>query len=79
MTTFKKGEEYLNDIMKDSDNSYTLEVIEKTRYKEKGIITKEEAFNHLGEIQVSRDNAFLFKGLNQQERKEQAKRLIKNR
>lgn len=72
-------EEYLNDIMKDSDNSYTLEVIEKTRYKEKGIITKEEAFNHLGEIQVSRDNAFLFKGLNQQERKEQAKRLIKNR
>lgn len=72
-------EEYLNGIMKDSDNGYTLEVIEKTRYKEKGITTKEEAFNHLGEIQVSRDNAFLFKGLNQQERKEQAKRLIKNR
>lgn len=72
-------EEYLNGIMKDSDNGYTLEVIEKTRYREKGITTPEEAFNHLGQIKVSKQNAFLFEGLNPYERREQAKRLIKNR
>ena len=72
-------EEYLNGIMKDSDNGYTLEVIEKTRYREKGITTPEEAFNHLGQIKVNKENAFLFEGLNPHERREQAKRLIKNR
>ena len=72
-------EEYLNGIMKDSDNGYTLEVIEKTRYREKGITTPEEAFNHLGQIKVNKENAFLFEGLNPHERREQAKRWIKNR
>lgn len=72
-------EVYLDGIMKDSDNGYTLEVIEKTRYREKGITTPEEAFNHLGKIKLCKENAFLFKRLTPHERQEQAKQLIKHR
>lgn len=70
-------EQYLAGIMKDSDNGYTLEVIENTRYHEKGVTSPEEAFAHLGKLKVNKNNAFLFQKLNQHERQEQAKRLIK--
>lgn len=72
-------EQYINDIMKDSDNNYTIESIEKTRYKEKGVTSPEEAFAHLGRIQVNKNTAFLFKDANEYQRKERAKMLIKNR
>ena len=70
-------EKYLDSIMKDSDNGYTLEVIEKTRYRDKEITTPEEAFNHLGLIKVNKENAFLFDGLKPYECRQQANRLIK--
>lgn len=70
-------EQYLDGIMKDSDNGYTLEAIEKTRYKEKGITTPEEAFDHLGKINLSKESAFLYDNLDPYQRKQQAKRLIK--
>lgn len=72
-------EQHINDIMKDSDNDYTIESIEKTRYKEKRVTTPEEAFAHLGTIQVNKNNAFLFKDANEYQRKERAKMLIKSR
>ena len=67
---------YLDGIMKDSANGYTLEAIEKTRYRDKKITTPEEAFDHLGKIKLRKENAFLFKGLTPLEREEQVKRLL---
>ena len=37
-------EKYVNDIMKESENGYTLDVIEREIYNEKGITSPEEAF-----------------------------------
>ena len=52
---------------------------EAEKFKDKNITTPEEAFEHLGKIKVTKDNAFLFKNMNQQERMDQAKVLIKQR
>lgn len=72
-------EQYIESIMKDSENNYTIEEINRTKFKDKNITTPEEAFEHLGKIKVTKDNAFLFKNMNQQERMDQAKVLIKQR
>lgn len=53
-------EDFVNDIMKDSDIGYTEEVIERTRYKDKNITTFEDAFDFIRNIHVNKKNIFLF-------------------
>jgi len=69
-------EDFIYSIMKDSDNDYTVEVINDTRYIDRRVTTPEEAFSHLADIHVDRSNAFLFKNMNLEERELQAKSKI---
>jgi len=69
--------EFIYSIMKDSDNDYTIDAINKSRYIDKNIVTLEEAFSHLADIHVDKNNAFLFKNMNTFERELQAKTLKK--
>lgn len=73
------SEQYKNSIMKDSGNDYTVEEIERTRFIDKSEITPEEAFKHLTQIKVTKENAFLFENMTKEERKRQGKLLIKSR
>lgn len=52
--------EFVENIMKDSDNGYTLEEIERTRYKNKKNVSKEEVFSFIENIKINKNNYFLF-------------------
>jgi hypothetical protein len=70
-------EKFVNDIMKDSDIGYTEEVIEKTRYKDKNITNYEEAFEFLKNIDINKNNLFLFENQDEVQREYFAKVLKK--
>lgn len=56
----KAKEEYINSIMQDTENGYTVEEIERTRYHSKDKPqTPEEVFSYLDNIELNPDNAFL--------------------
>ena len=59
-------EEFINSIMCDSENGYTIEEINRTIYKPKDkekVVTAEEAFAHLYDLNINKNNAFLLRGL----------------
>lgn len=51
---------YLNDIMKETENGYTVEEIIRTRFHRK-VVGREEAFAFMKNLNVSRNNAFLLR------------------
>ncbi len=69
---------FLEEIMKDSDNGYTVDVINNTRFIDKEIVTADEAFEHLAQIDISKKTNFIFKNMNFIERERQANVLKKN-
>ena len=73
------SEEFLNSIMKDSDNGYTVEEIERTRFIDRHVTSPDEVFAHLVDIKRNENNAFLFKNMTRQERQRQGRVLIKRR
>lgn len=66
------SEIFLNEIMKESDNGYTIEEINRTRFKDKNITTPEEAFEHLSLLKPNKNNAFLLQSMTPTERERQA-------
>lgn len=70
-------EEYIHEIMKYSDIGYTEEVIERSRYKDIGEVSYDEVFSSLGNIEMNKDNLFLFEGTDNKLRKTIAKQLQK--
>lgn len=54
----KYWDEYLEKIL--SEWEFTLEDLERKRFKDKTNVAQEEAFNHLYEIEPNMNNAFLF-------------------
>ncbi len=59
-------EEFIEGIMKDSENGYTIEEIEKTRYKDPTkpvFIDPTEVFSHYEQLEISRETAFLAKDI----------------
>lgn len=71
------SEIFLKEIMKESDNGYTIEEIERTRFKDKRIILPEDVYAHLAYLNINHANAFLLNGLTDIERERQAKLLKK--
>lgn len=55
------AEKFLDSIMSQSENGYTVAEIERTRYHDKTQIPPEEAFAHLDHLIPSRENAFLLR------------------
>lgn len=53
------AEQFLDSIMSQTENGYTIEEILRTRYHEK-TASSQEAFAHLKQISPTLDNAFLF-------------------
>jgi hypothetical protein len=73
-------QEFINSIMCDTENGYTIEEIERTKYKnpnKEKVPTSDEVFKHLGEITPNKNNYFLFKNMTEESRKRQAKVLKK--
>lgn len=59
-------DEFIDSIMCDTENGYTIEEINRTIYKPKNkekIVTPEEAFAHLNDLNINKNNAFLLRGL----------------
>ena len=54
------SEIFLDSIMSQTENGYTVEEILRTRYHEKNVSTN-DAFRHLDRIEPNLNNAFLFK------------------
>lgn len=52
---------FLDNIMKDSDNGYTVEEIERTRYHDRNVATSEVVFSFMERLAPNQRNAFLFK------------------
>lgn len=52
---------FIDNIMKDSDNGYTIEEIERTRYHDRNVTTPEEVFAFMKRLEPNRRNAFLWK------------------
>lgn len=55
------SEKFLDSIMSQSENGYTVEEIKRTRYHDKRVVEPEEAFACLGSLMPRRENAFLFR------------------
>ena len=53
------AEQFVDNIMSETENGYTVEEINRTRFHTKDV-TPEESFAHLSDLQISRSNAFLF-------------------
>lgn len=58
-------QKYLDSIMCQTENGYTVSEIERSRYHDK-IPTQDTVFAHLGEIDLNKNNTFLFENLNGQ-------------
>lgn len=54
---------YLDSIMAESENGYTVEEINRTRYIDKNITTPEEVYKFQNVLVPSKNNAFLLKSL----------------
>ena len=55
------SEIFLNNIMNQTSSGYTVEEIIRTRYKDKSVITPEEAFAFMEQLIPKKENAFLFR------------------
>lgn len=55
------SEMFLNSIMNQTSSGYTVEEIIRTRYKDKSVITPEEAFAFMEQLIPKKENAFLFR------------------
>ena len=75
-------EQFIDSIMCDTENGYTLEEIERTKYK-KNILSDEiianpdEVFEHLEYLIPNKNNAFLFRSINSNEVRRSSKVLKK--
>lgn len=58
---------FIDNIMKDSDNGYTVEEIERTRYRDRNVTTPKAAFEFMERLEPNRRNAFLWRsrGINE--------------
>lgn len=56
------GKRFLESIMSESENGYTVEEIERTRYHVKNLCPPEDAFAFFKKLTPRRENAFLFRG-----------------
>lgn len=70
-------EMFISKIMKESGNGYTIEEIERTRFKDKRIVQAEDVFEHLALLKINSNNFFLLNNLTDSERIMQAKVLKK--
>lgn len=70
-------DDFVKNIMKDSDKGYTLDEIERTRYKEKMNISYEDVFSFFKYIKLNKNNIFLFRNLEQNQRENISKVLKK--
>ena len=52
------AQQFVDNIMSETENGYTVEEIIRTRFHTK-CVTAEEAFAHLADLQINRRNAFL--------------------
>ena len=71
------GEKFLDGIMKDSDNGYTTDVINATRFIDKNETSPDDAFAHLLDIKRTEENNFLFEDMTKEDRKRLARVLIR--
>lgn len=76
---YDASDQFLNSIMKDSDNGYTVEEIERTRYQDRTTTAPDDAFAHLLDINRNENNAFLFENMTDQDRARLGRVLIKRR
>lgn len=63
-------EDFIDSIMCDTENGYTIEEISRTKYQSensKNIVTPEEAFEHLHHLKINKNNAFLLRGIEKNE------------
>ena len=56
-------DDYVNSIMKDTENGYTVSEIERTRYHNPAYFEPEDVFSYEKKLIPNKNNAFLFKGL----------------
>ncbi len=55
---------FIDSIMRDTENGYTIEEIDRSKYQEKNKIEKpDEVFSYLNKINLSRANAFMAKDI----------------
>ena len=71
------SEQFLESIMKDSDNGYTTDVIDASRFINRKETSPDDAFAHLQDIKRNENNAFLFENMTVEDRKRQGRVLIK--
>ena len=71
------SEQFLESIMKDSDNGYTTDVIDASRFIDRKETSPDDAFAHLQDIKRNENNAFLFENMTGEDRKRQGRVLIK--
>lgn len=55
------AERFLDSIMSETENGYTVEAIERSRYHSREELAQQDAFAHLDQLIPSRANAFLFR------------------
>lgn len=72
-------EEYIESVMRETENGYTVEEINRTRYHDKNISTSEQVFDNLANIIVNKKNMFLFKNINKIERQRISNEIIEQR
>lgn len=72
-------EEYLESVMSETENGYTVDEINRTKFHDKNINPPEQVFEHLANINVNKKNIFLFKNINKIERERQAKLMIEKK
>lgn len=53
------AEQFVDNIMSETENGYTVEEINRTRFHTKDV-TQEEAFTHISDLQINHSNIFLF-------------------
>lgn len=72
-------EQFIDSIMCDTENGYTLEEIERTKYKKEAsvIVSPEEIFEHLNHLIPSKNNAFLFRNIDNNQIRRDSKVLKK--
>ena len=71
------SDQFLDQIMADSDNGYTIEMIERTRFNDKSITPPAEAYDHLADIAINENTSFLFDDMSHGDRQVVAKVLKK--
>ena len=72
-------EQYLDSVMSETENGYTVEEINRTKFHDKDIVKTEQTFEHVANIKVNKNNMFLFTNIDKLQRTIHAKFLIESK